>query len=94
MHITNRDGRDRVLVRRQELVDCATQMMVAGELYDGKPWVDLSEKELLQGLKRFAGVDLQQTSDEDFYRQMFRVLRMDASVPVNSREFMQKHAIM
>ena len=66
MPITNQDGGDRVLARRRELVDSATQVMVADEFYDGKPWVDLFEKELMQGLKRFAGVDMQQTSDEDF----------------------------
>ena len=63
MHITNQDGGDRVPVRRRELVDSATQTMVAYEFYDGKPWVDLSEKELMQWLKRFAGVDTPQTSD-------------------------------
>ena len=91
MQITNQDGGLWVLARRRELVDSATQMMVADEFYDGKPWVDLSEDELMQGLKRFAGVDIQQTSDEDFCRQMFRVLKMDASVPVDSRVFMQKN---
>ena len=64
-------------------------MMVADEFYDGKPWVDLSEEELMQGLKRFAGVDIQQTSDEHCCRQIFRVLKMDASVPVDSRVFMR-----
>ena len=68
-------------------------MMMADEFSDGKPWVDLSEEELLQGLKRFAGVDMQQTSDEDFRRQIFRVLKMDASVPIVSRVFMQKRAL-
>ena len=58
MHITNQDGGDRVLARRRKLVDSATQMMVADEFYDSKPWVDLSEEELLQGLKMFAGVDI------------------------------------
>ena len=62
MHITNQDGGDRVLARRRELVDSATRMMVADKFYDGKPWVDISEEELLRGLKRFAGVDMQQTS--------------------------------
>ena len=80
-------------MRRRELVDSATQMMVADEFYDCKPWVDLSEEELLQGLKRFAGVDIQQTSDEDFCRQIFSVLKMDASVPVDSRVFMQIRAL-
>ena len=75
------------------MVDLATQMVVADELFDGKPWVDLSEEELLQGLKRFAGVDIQQTSDEDFCRRIFRVLKMDASVPADSRVFMQKRAL-
>ena len=41
----------------------------------------------------FAGVDVQQTSDVVFSRQIFRVLKMDASVPVDSRVFMQKHAL-
>ena len=66
MRVTNKDGGDRVLARWRKLVDSATQMRVADGFYDGKPWVDLSEKELMQGLKRFAGVDTQQTSDEDF----------------------------
>ena len=68
-------------------------MLVTDEFYDGKPWVDLSEEELMQGVKRFAGVDMQQTSDEDFCRQIFRVLKMDASVPVDSKVFMQKRAL-
>ena len=36
---------------------------------------------------------MQQTSDEDFFRQMFRVLKMDANVPVESKVFMQKRAL-
>jgi len=59
MHVANEDGGDRVLARRRELVDSATQMMVADECYDGKPWVDLSEQELKKGLETFAGVDVQ-----------------------------------
>ena len=47
----------------------------------------------MQGLKRFAGVDMQHTSDEDFYRQVSRVLKMDGSVPVDIRVFMQKLAL-
>ena len=47
-HITNHDVGDRVLARRRELVDSATQMMVADEFHDGKPRVDLSEVELMQ----------------------------------------------
>ena len=43
--------------------------------------------------KKIAGVDVQQTSDVDFCRQIFRVLKMDASVPVDSRVFMQKRAL-
>ena len=85
MHITNQNGGHRALARRRELVDSATQTLVAEKIYDGKPWVDLSEEELMQGLNRFAGVDMQQTSDKDFCRQIFRVLKMDASVPVDSR---------
>ena len=56
-------------------------MMEADEFYDSEPWVDLSEEELLQGLQRFAGVGIQQMSNEDFCRQIFRVLKTDASVP-------------
>ena len=36
---------------------------------------------------------MQQASDEDFGRQIFRVLKMDASVPVDSRMFMRKRAL-
>ena len=94
MHITNRNGGDRVLARRLELVGSATQRMVTDEVYNGKPFVDLSEEELMQGLKMVAGVDiLQQMSDDEFGRQIFRVLKMDASVPVNSRVFVQKRAL-
>ena len=67
MRITNQDGGDQVPARRRALVDSATQMIVADEFYDGKPWVDFSEEEkLMQGLERFAGVDMHETSDEDF----------------------------
>ena len=93
MHITNQDGGDRLRARRRELVDSATQMMVTDEFYNDKPWVDLSEEELMQGLKRFAGVDVQKTRNEDFCRQIFRELRMDASVPVDGREFVKKRAL-
>ena len=62
--------------------------MVADEFYDGKLWIDLSEREPKKGLEKFAGVDVPQTSDVDFCRQIFRVLKMDASVPVDSRVFM------
>ena len=50
-----------MLARRRELVDSATQMMVADEFYDGKPWIDLSELELKKGLEKFAGDDVHQT---------------------------------
>ena len=93
MHVANEDGGDRVLARRRELVDSATQMMVADEFYDGKPWIDHSEQELKKGLETFAGVNMQQTSGVDFCHQIFRVLKMNASVPVDSRVFMQKHAL-
>ena len=53
----------------------------------------LSEQERKKGLEKFPGVDVQQTSDVDFCRQIFRVLKMDASVPVDSRVFMQKRAL-
>ena len=92
-HTTNQDGGSRVIARRRELVDSPTQMMVADEFYDGKPWVDLSEEELLQGLKKFAGVDVQQTSDGEFCRQIFLTLKMDTSVPVDSRVLLQKRAL-
>ena len=36
---------------------------------------------------------MQQTSDVDFCRQIFRVLKMDANAPVHSRVFMQKRAL-
>ena len=68
-------------------------MVVADEFYDGKPWIDLYEQELKKGLEMFAGVDMQQTSDVDFCCQIFRVLKMDASVRVDSRVFMQKRAV-
>ena len=78
-HITNQEGGDRVLARRRELIDSATQMMVADELYDGKPVFDLSGEDLMQGVRRFAGVDILLTSDDDFCRQLFQVLKMDAT---------------
>ena len=53
MHITNQDGGNRVPARRRQLIDSATQMMVADEFYDGKPWVGPSEEEIMQGLKAF-----------------------------------------
>ena len=46
IHVANEDGEDRVIARRRELVDSATEMMSADEFYDGKPWFDRSELEL------------------------------------------------
>ena len=69
-------------------------MMVADEFHDGKPWIHLTEKELKKELETFAGLDVQQTSDVGFPRQIFRVLKMDASVPVVSRVFMQKRVLL
>ena len=43
-------------------------------------------------MNRFAGIDMQQTSDEEVCRQIFGMLKVDASVPVDSRVFMQKRA--
>ena len=43
----------------------------------------------ISGLKAFAGVNMQQTNDEEFCRQIFRVLKIDANVPVDTRMFMQ-----
>ena len=67
--------------------------MVADEFYVGKHWIDLFEQELKKGLEKIAGVDVHQTSDVDFCRQIFRVPKMDANVPVDSRVFMQKRAL-
>ena len=39
-----------------------------------------TEKELKKELETFTGLDVQQTSDVGFPRQIFRVLKMDASV--------------
>ena len=36
---------------------------------------------------------MQQTGDENFCRQTFRLVKMNASVPVDSRVFMQMHAL-
>ena len=93
MHVANEDGGDRMLARRRELVDSATQMMVADEFYDGKPCIDLSELELKKGIESFAGVDVQQTNDEDFCRQVLLVPKIDASVTVDSGVSMQKRAL-
>ena len=41
----------------------------------------------------FAGNDVQQTIDVDFCRQTFRVLKMNAIGPVDSRMFMQNRAM-
>ena len=48
---------------------------------------------LMQGLKRFAGVGMQQTSHEDSCRQICRLLKTDASVRVDRRVYMRKRAL-
>ena len=68
-------------------------MTVDDEFYD-KLWINLSEEELKKEIKTFAGVNVQHTSgDVDFWCQIFGVLKMDASVPVHSRVFMQKRSL-
>ena len=93
MHVANEDGADWMLARRREPVKSAMQIIVADEFYHGKPWIDLSEQELKKGLEKLAGVDVEQTCDVDLCRQIFRVLKIDGSVPVDSRVFMQKRAL-
>ena len=92
-HVANEYGGDRVLARRRALVDSATQIMVADQCYDGKTRIDLSEQELKKGHETFAGVDVLQTSDVDVCRQITRVLKMNVSVPADSRMLMQKCAL-
>ena len=84
MHVAHETGGDRVLARRRELVDLATQIMVADKFYDGQPLIDLSELELKKGLETFAGVHVQWTRDMDFCHQICRVLTIDARVPVDN----------
>ena len=67
--------------------------MVAEEFYDGKHWVDFLEREPRKGLEKVPGVDVQQTSGVGFWRHIIRVLKMDASVPVDRRVFIQKLAL-
>ena len=47
----------------------------------------------MQGLRAFAGVAMQQTSNDDFSHQIFRVLKTNANVPVDSRVIMRKRAL-
>ena len=46
----------------------------------------------MQELNEFAGVDMYQTSDEDFCRQVSLVLNLDAIVPVDGIASMRKRA--
>ena len=93
MPVANEDGGDRVLTWRLELADSATKMTATDEFYDVKPCIDLPELDLKKVLETFSGGDVQQTSHVDRFRQIFRVLKMDASVPVDGRVFMQKRAL-
>ena len=63
---------DKMLTRRRELVDPATQMMAADEFYDGKLWMDLHQQEQKKCLQRFAGVDVQQTRGVEVCPQIFQ----------------------
>ena len=55
------------------------RQVVADDVNDGNASVNFSDEELTKGLKTYAAVDLQLTSDEDIYHQISRVLNMDAS---------------
>ena len=39
-------------------MDWSIQILTGDDFYDVTPWVDLSEEELMEGLKRFYGVDI------------------------------------
>ena len=67
--------------------------MVDYEFFDAQPRVDLPEEELMQELKRFAGVDMHQTRDEEVGCQILHERRIDASVLVGRRFFMRKRAL-
>ena len=53
----------------------------------------ISEDELLQGVENVDGVDMHQTNDDDLGSRTFRMLKIDASVPVDSTVFMQQRAL-
>ena len=60
----------------------------------GWPAVDCPHRRAANArAQNIAGVDVQQTSNGEICRQVFLVLKMDASVPVDSRVFMQKRAL-
>ena len=93
MHITNQDGGDRVLARRRELVDSATQMMVADELYDmASPGSASPRRSYCKGLKGLLALICSRRVMRIFAARYSDLLKMDASVPVDSRVFMQKRA--
>ena len=92
MNVASEDGRDRVLTRRRELADSATQILAADEVYDVKQCIDLPELDLQEGLETLSGGDIQQTSHVDHFRQIFCVLKMDSTVPLESTVLMQQRA--
>ena len=94
MHITNQDGGDRVLARRRELVDSATQMMVADELYDmASPGSASPRRSSCKGLKGLLALICSRRVMRIFAARYSDLLKMDASVPVDSRVFMHKRAL-
>lgn len=68
-------------------------MVVDDAFNDVKAWNDLSEDELLQGVENVDGVDVHQTNDDDLGSRTFRMLKIDASVSVDSTVFMQERAL-
>ena len=63
--------------------------MVVGDSTMASPGSTSPKRTLCKGSKFFDGVDVQQTSDVGFCHRIYRGLKMDASVPVDSWVFMQ-----
>ena len=80
-HITDQDGGDLALARNRELVYSVTQMIVVDEFRDGKPWVDLSEEDLMQELKTLVGVGVLQKKTILSIVTAHLLRKMDANVP-------------
>ena len=85
IEIANEDGGERTTACLRELVSKSVQAFVCYKWYRGKPRAQLTDEELRVGLYRMAGIDGVVVQVKTFKNDMYRILKMDPTVPVRDR---------
>ena len=71
----------------RELVTSTVLRMIARKYHKGKNETELTEKEVREGLMKLGGMEERAMDEEDFQREIRKILRMDRRKTVRDRIF-------